>query len=310
MGTAITVALVGTPELAKELGKKSTTSDVTLFHLVQDGHAITIVEPTQYPEKFAPLLYALALSDRVIFAVTALDRSVAETAATLDLIDLPVEVRHGPAVGPDELKRAFRGLRLVQAPFGPLDLLALREELQEARVPPTPGPVLVGIDHYFPVKGVGTVALGIVRQGTLTVHSQLRLYPTTKVVEVRSVQVHDVDVHEAVTGERVGVALKGVDVDELARGQFLAPEGALTVGTTLSGTAGRKCPYYRGDLVVGAQLQALVGAQLVPSLVSGLSGDTITVEADRPVAYRPGQTLLLSDLSVPQGPRCVARYTL
>jgi selenocysteine-specific translation elongation factor len=310
MARAITVAAVGAPEIAKQLGKASTQSDVTLFHLVQDHHALTIIEPTQYPEKFAPLLYALALSDRAVFVVNGLDRTVAETAATLDLFDLPVEVRHGPSVGPEELRRAFRGLRLAEAPLAPLDFNALRAELSGISRPVVGGPVVVGIDHYFPVKGVGTVALGFVRQGTLTAHAQLRLYPTEKVVEVRSIQVHDVDVKEATDGERVGVALKGAEVDELARGQLLAPPGALTVGTSLHGTAGRRCPYYRGDFGEGSQVHALIGAQLVPAGVTALQGTTIEVTTDRPVAYAAGSTLVLSDLSPAQGPRCVGRWTI
>jgi selenocysteine-specific translation elongation factor len=277
---------------------------------VTDGHALSLVEPSQYPEKFPPLLYALALSDRAILAVTGLDRSVAETAATLDLFDLPVEVRLGASVGEEEIRKAFRGLRLADAAMAPLDLLKLRSELLTWRAPVRDGPVVVGIDHYFPVKGVGTVALGFVRQGTLTAHSSLRLYPTERSVEVRSIQVHDVDVKEATSGERVGLALKGAEVDELARGQQLAAEGTLQVGTTLPGRAGRTCPYYRGDLRAGAQLHALVGAYLVPASVDSREADRLTVTTDRPVAWAPGQSFVLADLSAPQGPRCVGAWKL
>lgn len=310
MPGSISVALLGAPGLSKELAKKSTESDLTLYHLVQDGHAVTLIEPTQYPEKFAPLLYSLALADRVLLVVTALDRSVAETLATLDLVDRPVELRHGDAVGEEELRRVCKGLRFEGAPVPAVDVVQLRAELQAMSVAPRPGPVMVGLDHHFPVKGVGTVALGFVRQGTLQAHQTLRLFPTTKSVEVRSIQVHDVDVKEAPTGERVGIALKGVEVDELARGQVLAPDGALEVGTELRGRGGRKNRYYKGDLRVGAQLHALVGAQFVPAGVTALEGDTLTVEPDRPVAYAPGEAMILADLSAAPGPRAVGRWTL
>jgi selenocysteine-specific translation elongation factor len=307
---SITIAVVGASDIAKELAKMSTQSDVTLYHLLLEARALSIVEPSQYPEKFASLLYALALSDRAILVAKSLDRNLAETAATLDLFELPVEVRYGSEVGREELGRAFRGLRLAEAPIGPLDLVKLREELSGLSRAPSPGPPIVVIDHYFPVKGVGTVALGFVRQGVLEPHVELRLYPSARVVEVRSVQVHDVDVQEAESGERVGLALKGVAVDELARGQLLAPEGTLQVATELHGRGGRKCPYYRGDLVVGAHLQALIGAQLVPADITALDGSSGTFETDRPVAWRPGDLVVLADLSAPQGPRCVGRYTL
>ena len=310
MSPSATVAVVGQREIAKELAKPSTTSDITLFHLLQDGGALTLVEPTQYPEKYAPLLFALALSDRALFVIPGLDRTVAETAATLDLFDLPVQVLHGPAVGPEEIQKAFRGLRIASAPIAPLDLVKLREELPRFRRDPAPGPPVVAIDHYFPVKGVGTVALGFVRQGTLTAHAALRLYPTERTVEIRSIQVHDVDVKEAAAGERVGLALKGIEVDELSRGQLLAPDGTLLTGTELKGKEGRTSPYYRGDLRAGAQLQALIGAQLVPAAVTALDGSNLTIETDRPVVWKAGDGFRLADLSVPQGPHCVGVWKL
>ena len=306
----ITVALLGASGVASELGKKGTESDLTLYHRVAEDHALTVIEPTQYPEKFAPLLYAIALSDRAILAVTELNRSVAETAATLDLAEIPTEVRFGPEVGAEELRRAFRGLRLAESPIAPLDVLALREELARATSPTVEGPVAVRLDHAFPVKGVGTVALGFVRRGTLRVHETLRLYPTTKSVEVRSIQVHDVDVKEAASGARIGAALRGAEVDELSRGQVLAPEGSLRAGPDLRGARGRRSPYYRGDFGEGATVHALVGAQFVPALVTAASADTVGLTADRPVAWEEGERLLLADLNATSGPRAIGRWTL
>ena len=306
----ISVALLGARGLGAELGKKGTESDITQYHRVSDDHAQTHNEPTQYPEKFAPLLYAIALSDRAVLAVTALDRAVAESAATLDLAEIPTEIRYGPGVGAEELRRALRGMRIGEAPMAPLDLLALRDELASAAVAPVDGPVTVRLDHAFPVKGVGTVALGFVARGTLRAHESLRLYPTDKTVEVRSIQVHDVDVREAPSGSRIGAALRGVEVDELSRGQLLAPEGALRAGAELRGAQGRRSPYYRGDFGEGATVHALVGAQFVPAIVSASAGDAITVTTDRPVAWSPGERLLLADLNAPGGSRAIGRWTL
>ncbi|HEY6237858.1 MAG TPA: EF-Tu/IF-2/RF-3 family GTPase [Thermoplasmata archaeon] len=310
MGSTLTLAVVGARDVAKELGKKGTTSDLTLFNAVHDDHAVTLVEPTQFPERFPPLLYALAMSDRALFAIRALDREVAETAATLEMFDRPVAVRLGPAVGADELKRAFKGSPLETAPTEALDLVALRAEVDTWSAPEPEGPVLVPVDHAFPVKGVGTVALGVVRRGTLKAHDRLRLFPSEKIVEVRSVQVHDLDVREARPGQRVGMALKGVEADEIPRGHTLAPEGSLTVASELRGSAFVRSRYYRGPLGPVAQLQLLVGLQLVPARMTVGSDGDVQVAADRPVAFSPGDRMVLSDLSPPSGPRIVGRATL
>lgn len=307
--SGITVAVVGGRDVAKELGKKGTASDLTLFNQVRDGHAATLVEPTQYPEKLPPLLFALAMADRAIFAVPALSREIAETATALDLADVPVRLALG-GVGPEEVKKAFAGMRFVgETPTG-LDPAQLRSEIDGWETAPGAGPTRVAIDHAFPVKGVGAVVLGVVRGGPLHAHDRLRLYPTEREVEAKSIQVHDVDVKEAATGDRVGLALRGIEADELGRGQVLAPAGSLATASTLTGTAFRKCGYYRGSLGAGAQLQVAVGLQCVPALVEFGAGGAVTITADRPVAFAPGDTALLADLSATAGSRMVGRATL
>ncbi len=310
MGAAVTVAVLGAADIAKELAKKGTASDLTLFNAVRDDHALTIVEPTQFPEKLAPLLYAVGMADRAVLVIPGLTREVAETAAVLDLAEVPTVVRLGPGVGEEEVRRAFKGTRLETVPMAPLDLLALRAEVDGWSAPSRDGPVRVPIDHAFPVKGVGAVALGVVRRGTLRAHDRLRLYPTDTEVEARSIQVHDVDVREAPTGARVGVAVKGADADEISRGQVLAPPGSLTVSERLIGRERALCRYFRGALRAGAHLHALIGLQFVPVEIHRFDADGFELEADRPVVYEPGDRVLVADLSPPGGPRIAARLTL
>jgi selenocysteine-specific translation elongation factor len=308
MASAVTVAVVGARDQAKELGRKGTTSDITLYNAVRDGHAVTLIEPSGFPEKFGSLLFALGMADRTLFVVDALSREVAETAAVVDLFETPVELALGPAVGEAELRRAFKGTRLETAPAAPLDYPKLRAALDEWAAPPAPGEVMVRLDHAFPVKGVGAVALGVVRRGTLKAHDKLRLFPTEKTVEVRSVQVHDVDVPTAATGERVGVAIKGVEADELARGQTLAPEGSLRVGTEFAAVVDKPCRYYKGAISEGLVGNLLIGLQFVPAQVTkGVAGGPLTVETDRPVALAPGEAAYFSDLSAAPGPRIAGR---
>ncbi len=307
MTRGVTVAVVGAPDIAKELGKKGTTSDLTLFNTVHDDAAITVVEPTQFPEKFPPLLTALAMADHALLVIAELSRPVAETIATVELSSVPTTVVIGPSVGAEEVARVLKGGRLAAAPQVPLDPPKLRELVDGLTAPPSEGPVRVPIDHAFPVKGVGAVALGVVRRGVLRAHERLRLYPTPKSVEIRSIQVHDVDRKDAAAGERVGVALKGVEADELSRGQTLAPEGSLSDSSTVALERFEKCRYYRGDAGPGAQLHLALGLQSVPAVLDELAGGSARLTADRPVAFAGGDVAYLVDLSVPTGPRIFAR---
>jgi selenocysteine-specific translation elongation factor len=310
MTGSVTVAVVGSPGVAKELGKKGTFSDVTLFNEVRDGHATTFVEPTQFPEKLAPLLVTLGMADRCLLVITELTRPVAETIAVVELSELPTTLVLGPAVGEAEVARVLRGSRLASAPQVPLDPPHLRETVDGWNAEVREGPVEVPIDHAFPVKGVGTVALGVVRRGTLRAHDRLRLWPDPTLADVRSIQVHDLDRKEAECGERVGVALKDLDVDQVSRGQVMAPEGSLRAGPELAGGGLIRCPYYRGDAGPGAQVHVALGLQVVPAALSELSPNSVRLTCDRPVVYAPGKSAILLDLSVPVGPRVIGRTVL
>jgi selenocysteine-specific translation elongation factor len=310
MTTGVTVSVVGSNEVAKELGKKGTSSDVTLYNAVRDDHAVTLVEASQFPEKFPPLVTALSMGDRCLLVIPELNRAVAETIATVDVVDVPTTVVLGTAVGEDELARALKGSRLERADRQPLDFPQLRTLVETWRAPVVDGPTIVPIDHAFPVKGVGTVALGVVRRGTLRAHDTLRLWPTDKTIEIRSIQVHDIDRKDASCGERVGVALRGIEADEISRGQILAPADSLNVGATVQGGPFSKSRYYRGDLRVGAQLYLMVGLQAAPASLDEISSSATTMTADRPLAFAPAMPAYVLDLSVPSGPRIVGRFEI
>ena len=90
----------------------------------------------------------------------------------------------------------------------------------------------VPVDHFFPVKGIGVVVLGGVVGGAISRHDVLRIYPTTLTAQVRSIQKHEDYVDSAGTGDRVGLALKGVEVENLDRGFVLSANPDLTSSLT------------------------------------------------------------------------------
>ena len=65
---------------------------------------------------------------------------------------------------------------------------------------------MVPIDQHFNVKGIGLVAIGYVQSGSVSVHDELHLLPAEGPGTVKSLQVMDDDVSEAVAGDRVGIA--------------------------------------------------------------------------------------------------------
>ncbi|HET7568776.1 MAG TPA: selenocysteine-specific translation elongation factor [Gaiellaceae bacterium] len=91
---------------------------------------------------------------------------------------------------------------------------------------PAAGPARLHVDRSFSLRGIGTVATGTLWSGTLGEGDELAVEPGGRRVRVRSVQVHDRPVERAEAGQRVAVALPGIERRELRRGDVLCTPGA------------------------------------------------------------------------------------
>src|SRR5258707_6523789 len=87
-------------------------------------------------------------------------------------------------------------------------------------------PTRLYVDRVFTLRGIGTVATGTLWSGSIGEGDELRAEPGGRTVRVRSVQVHDRPVSRAEAGQRVALALPGVERHELRRGDALVAAGA------------------------------------------------------------------------------------
>ncbi|MGE5372949.1 MAG: selenocysteine-specific translation elongation factor [Solirubrobacterales bacterium] len=106
------------------------------------------------------------------------------------------------------------------------------------------GQVRMPIDRVFTMTGFGTVVTGTLWSGKIRLGDILQLQPEDRQVRVRTLQVHNAKVEEALAGQRVAVNLQGIEVAEIRRGNVLVSPKYLT-------------PSYR----VNAALQLLPSAQ-------------------------------------------------
>jgi selenocysteine-specific elongation factor len=87
-------------------------------------------------------------------------------------------------------------------------------------------PTRLYVDRVFSLRGIGTVATGTLWSGRIGPGAVLRAEPSARKVRVRSVQVHDREVDLAEAGQRVAVALPGVERSDLGRGDALVEPDA------------------------------------------------------------------------------------
>jgi selenocysteine-specific elongation factor len=105
--------------------------------------------------------------------------------------------------------------------------LALAEAARRVTRQDAGGPARLHVDRSFTLRGIGTVATGTLWSGVIGEGDELRVEPRGRSVRVRSVQVHDRPVERAEAGQRVAVALPGVERQELQRGDVLVTPGTL-----------------------------------------------------------------------------------
>jgi len=146
----------------------------------------------------------------------------------VDLVDDPEWIELARDAVREELRAVGVGEEWPILPVSPVTgegMDALRRELEDAaeRVParPTDDLFRLPVDRSFSLTGTGTVATGTVWSGTVETGDELRVLPSDRRVRVRSLEVHGETREAAGAGRRCGVALSGVDPDELERGCVL-----------------------------------------------------------------------------------------
>jgi selenocysteine-specific elongation factor len=103
---------------------------------------------------------------------------------------------------------------------------ALGEAADRVEQRSSAGPTRLFVDRVFTLRGIGTVVTGTLWSGSIGEGDVLRAEPQGLEVRVRSVQVHDTPVERAEAGQRVAVALPGVERQQLVRGDALVEPGA------------------------------------------------------------------------------------
>lgn len=303
----LTVAVIAPPDYAKDLGKKGTTSDITFYNLKKGDATVTFVEPTRYPEKLSSLFYAVSMSDRMILVVNEINASFGECVLMLQCAGKSAGyLILKNYISPDQIAPLIKGTVLEHYEVLEEDMVGLREKMLEIAVKQTAhqkahetaGNGVVPVDTHFSVKGVGVVVLGSVAQGTIRKHETLKVLPTEKTAQIRSIQKHDDDAESAVTGDRVGLALKNIESEDLDRGFVLTNDPAVKYATTVSGKA-HLVKYWPAPLKEGMVLYTGHWMQFLPTRLEKAVVDddwrmpVLTLTMEKALVYPPGARVVL-----------------
>jgi len=303
----LTVAVLAPPDYSKDLGKKGTTSDITFYNLKKGDATVTFIEPTRYPEKLSSLFYAVSLSDRVILVVDEISAAFGECVLMLESAGKTAGyLILKNYISPDQIAPLIKGTVLEQYEVIEEDMVGIREKMLDISVKQTAhqkahetaGRGAVPVDAHFNVKGVGVVVLGSVAQGMIKKHDMLKVLPIEKNAQIRSIQKHDDDAETAITGDRVGLALKNIESEDLDRGFVLTNDPAIQHATTITGKA-RLVKYWPAPLKEGMVLYAGHWMQFLPTRLEKavVEGDwhtpVLTLTMEKALVYPPGARIVL-----------------
>jgi selenocysteine-specific translation elongation factor len=297
---SLNIAVLGADAAARataahEFGKKGSADDIAFYHTVYQGKILSAVEPCAYPKKLDAMLDAVALSDYVLVLADAPSPALGEMIVLLDLAGKKTFFVADMDLAPFISKTSLKDSKVFAS------LQEAKEHLLALVSPIVPGSPLILIDHCFDVKGVGTVALGLMKRGEVKLHDKLMAYPMGKEIEVRTIQRNDEDVKSSECADRVGLSLKGAESSEVGRGEVFS-------GEKIEVSQDIKCKisvskFARDTIKSSFSLHIACGLQLVPARVEcageiapGTEGDA-ALKCEKPLAIIPNEPLILVDLN-------------
>lgn len=117
-------------------------------------------------------------------------------------------------------------------------------------------PFLMPIEDVFSIKGRGTVATGRIEAGVVKVNDEVEIVgikPTSKTV-VTGIEAFKKNLDQGQAGDNAGLLLRGIEREDIERGQVLAKPGSITPHTEFESEVyiltkeegGRHTPFFKG----------------------------------------------------------------
>ena len=286
---SVNFVVLGEQTIANDFGKKGTVTDLTVYDRKESDIIRTWVVPNGFPEKIQPLLQAINIAEYVIFYVASLDRYTGEQIIALDMLNKKNGIlSHSYEVDENRLHSMIKGTVLQN--YKKIDSSNIKEELVKLPHVSNDGPAQIVIDHSFDVKGVGTVVLGKVLQGTINQYDNLKHLPSGTDVMVKSIQMHDDDVKQAVCPARVGLSLKGIKPDEVGRGDIITSDESFEIKNELE-IDFKQSLFYKGEISENQMCLVSVGLQVKAAKFSSIS--PVKLILDKPIVCRKNEICLL-----------------
>jgi len=286
---SINFVVLGEQTIANDFGKKGISTDLTLYDRKESNIIRTWITASGFPDKIQPLLQAINIAEYVVFHVSSLDKFTGEQIIALDSLGKKNGIlSHSYDVDESRLNTMIKGTVLEN--YKIIDSSNLKDEMLKFPVIQNDGETHIVIDHCFDVKGVGTVALGKVISGKISQYDKLIHLQSGTEVMVKSIQMHDDDVKEAVSPARVGLSLKNIKPDEITRGDILSNDDSVNILDEIS-LDFKKNQFYKNNISENEMCLVNIGMQIKSGKFMSIS--PVKLKLDKSMIVLPGDTCVL-----------------
>ncbi|MDD4106512.1 MAG: elongation factor Tu [Candidatus Shapirobacteria bacterium] len=170
-------------------------------------------------------------------------------------------------------------------------------------------PFLMPVEDVFSIKGRGTVATGRIEKGIVKINDEIEIVglKDTRKAVVTGVEMFHKQLDQGQAGDNVGILLRGVEKDDIERGQVLAKIGSITPHTEFKAEVlllkkeegGRHTPIfsgYRPQVFIGTT-DVTGDITLAEGMEMIMPGDNanVSVKLIKPVAMQEGQRFAIRE---------------
>lgn len=300
--------------------------------MLPSGREVALVDVPGHTDFLKNTIRGLSAVDMAILVVAADDGVMPQTKEHLKILEF-LNAKTGIAVLSKsdladretlelaglEIEELAKGSFLEGRPviaFSALDetgkkdiLKALDELSAEVPAKEKDAPFRLRIDQIRNFPGIGTVVSGTVLSGILHKDDSLDLLPSGQKTRVRSLEVHGRKTDTVYAGQRVGINLHRIALDEIRRGMMLSTPGK-TAGTNLLNV--RFClPDHltvqanilknrqKIRLFLGSSLTAATAVLMEKEQLHAGEKGLVQLRCETPIACIPGESFAAALMNIP-----------
>lgn len=295
----------------------------------ENGTSIALVDVPGHTDFIKNTIRGLSCVDSCILVVAADDGVMPQTLEHVQILELNgitdgiIVLSKADLVDSETLELAELEIRdtlqgtflrdkeiLIYSDIDKKNLPAIRDALlkmsEAPRARDTSLPFRMWIDRIRAFRGFGTVVSGTVISGKLSKDAPIELMPGRLITRARALESHHDSVYEAIPGQRLGVNLHRLSMDDVKRGMVLASPDSLRPSRMLNARL-RVLKNTAKPIYNRQKVKLYIGTSLVKATVLTMEQDYIRpgeegfvqLRLSDPAAVLPGDSFIAALMNTP-----------